>query len=519
VRYHGKVYNRVIFKRKTLLAAIGLLSMLSLPVLANGDEIKVIFPRQPNRAGVLHTFFWGRTEYLNTRELAQILGIGAYINQNVDKQVLYFQNGDVKITAFSSFIIVNDRAYQTPATSYFDGENFFLPVKSFFGILGKTVLPGARYDPDKKTFMGSISNEKYNIFGATIESKANGTLIRIKTSQAFDMRNLVRFITDSGWLVVQVPGGKVDTLALGQSQLGGLIRDVQSRQLERSAELRFKLAERVILPELYQVQGGSELHVAIRNPVRKKSSSPEDMRSRWYLDTIVIDPGHGGKDPGAVGAGGLKEKTVALDVALRLGRLIKRNTNMKVVYTRDEDVFVPLFQRGKIANESSGKLFISLHCNSAKSRNAKGFESWFLAPANTPEAIEVAQRENSVIALEESNHAYEEFSNESFILTSMAHSVWMKESEDLGAIMQSTMAKRLGFRNRGVKQTNLIVLVGAAMPKVLVEMGFISNRIEEKKLGTSEYRQKLAEGIFEAITLFRDKYEEAIVAEQHRQSP
>ena len=492
-----------------LIAALSLL-----PRYLVADEIRVVMPSQSNRRQVLRTFYVGNVEYLNAQELADIFATDTYINDEVNKLVLYFRDGEIKITAFSSFVVANDQAFQMPLPTYFDGREYYLPARAFFVVLGETVLRGAHYDEARRTFLGPTSYAPFNIHTASVESKQNGTLIRVKTSQRFDTRNIVRYITDNGWLVVQIPGGMVDTLALSRSTVGGIIRNAWGRQLEKSAELRFKLTEKVSLPEISQVDGGSELHVAIRNPTRRRADRTKEMRARWYLDTIVIDPGHGGIDAGTVGRDGLMEKTVTLDVGLRLGRLIKRNTNLRVVYTRDEDIFIPLWQRTKIANEAGGKLFISIHVNGVDNRSAQGFETWLLAPANTEEAIEVARLENGVIALEESNHAYEEFSDEALILSTMAHSAWMKESEALAAIIQDQLNRRLDAANRGIKQAGFLVLIGATMPNVLVELGFISNSNEEKKLGQNDYRQRLAEGLFEAIMLFKEKYEDAMLAEE-----
>ena len=502
---------------KHLAATLRLLPLAAiwlLPAGALADEIRVIFPNQPGNRATLNTFYRGQVEYLNTAELAEAFSIRYYVNNAVQKQVLHFREGEVKVTAFSSFVIIDDKSYQLPAPSYFDGRDFYLPARSFFRILGSTVLKGATFDESRRAFIGPRSLLGYNIHRASVEEKRNGTLIRVRTSQTFDAANIVRYITDNGWLVVQIPAGKVDTLELARSTMGGLIRNAWGRQLANSAELRFKLNEKVPLPEVFQVDNGRELHIALRNPVRKKGNRTEEMRKLWYLNTIVIDAGHGGKDAGTTGRGGLQEKTVCLDVALRLGKLLKRRTKMKVVYTRDEDVFVPLFQRTKIANEAGGKLFISIHVNGVKNRGARGFETWLLAPANTPEAIEIAQRENSVIALEESNHRYREFTDETLILSTMAQSVWMKESETLAAQVQQELAARLDSPNRGVKQADFYVLIGATMPNVLVEIGFLSNRIEEKKLGQSEYRQRISEGIYNAILKFKKQQEQAMASNQ-----
>ncbi|MBA7609871.1 hypothetical protein ES703_17067 [subsurface metagenome] len=488
--------------------------LVLLPVILAADEIRVVFPNQPQRREALRTFFRGNVEYLNGRELAAVFSVNTYVNDEVNKLVLHFRDGEVKITAFSSFVVVDERTFQLPLPTYFDGKEYYLPARAILSVMGATVLPGARYDEARRTFIGPAVDAAFNIYAASIESKQNGTLIRVKTSQEFDTRNIVRYITDNGWLVVQVPGGLVDTLALNHSILGGIIRRARGRQLEKSAELRFKLTDKVSLPEVYQVNGAAELHIAIRNPARRKNDRTKELRERWYLDTIVIDPGHGGIDGGTVGKGGLKEKVVTLDVALRLGRLIKRKLNMKVVYTRDEDVFVPLWQRSKIANEAGGKLFISIHVNGSPNRGAHGFETYLLAPAKTQEAIEVARLENSVIALEESDHAYQEFSDEALILSTMAQSAWMKEGEALAAMIQEKLSQYLDAPNRGVKQAEFYVLIGASMPNVLIEIGFITNRIEEKKLGQNEYRQRIANGLFDAIVLFKQKYEGTMLVEQ-----
>ncbi|UCH62246.1 MAG: N-acetylmuramoyl-L-alanine amidase [Fidelibacterota bacterium] len=489
-------------------------AFMLLPVILVADEIRVAFPSQPQRREALRTFFRGNIEYLNGRELAAVFSANTYVNDEVNKLVLHFRDGEVKITAFSSFVVVDGRAFQLPLPTYFDGKEFYLPARAIFSVISATVLPGARYDEARRTFIGPAAHPAFNIYAASLESKQNGTLIRVKTSQEFDTRNIVRYITDNGWLVVQVPGGRVDTLALNHSILGGIIRRAWGRQLEKSAELRFKLTDKVSLPEVYQVDGAAELHIAIRNPARRKNDRIKELRERWYLDTIVIDPGHGGIDGGTIGKGGLKEKVVTLDVALRLGRLIKRKLNMKVVYTRDEDVFVPLWQRSKAANEAGGKLFISIHVNGSPNRGASGFETYLLAPAKTQEAIDVARMENSVIALEESDHPYQEFSDEALILSTMAQSTWMKEGEALAAMIQEKLSRHLDAPNRGIKQAEFYVLIGASMPNVLIEIGFITNRIEEKKLGQNEYRQRIANGLFDAIVLFKQKYEGTMLVEQ-----
>jgi len=161
-----------------------------------------------------------------------------------------------------------------------------------------------------------------------------------------------------------------------------------------------------------------------------------------------------------------------------------------------------------------GKVFISIHAKSApRSPGGRGFETYLLRPGKTKDAIEVAQRENSVIALEELYHKYEELSNDKLILYTMAQSAFMKESEFLAAEVQKELDKVLTSPNRGVKQSGFHVLVGASMPNVLIEAGFLSNKNETKLLGQSRYRQKIAQAIFSALVNFKDKYENPLISD------
>jgi N-acetylmuramoyl-L-alanine amidase len=209
----------------------------------------------------------------------------------------------------------------------------------------------------------------------------------------------------------------------------------------------------------------------------------------------------------------LKEKEVTLAVALKLGEIIKKEMpDIKVVYTRKDDSFVDLYKRGKIANENNGKLFISIHCNSTKKKptDINGTEVYLLRPGRTEEAIEIAEMENSVIEYEDNPQRYEKLTDENFILVSMAHSAYMKYSEKFAELLHKEFDTNLKLKSRGVKQAGFYVLVGASMPSVLVETGFISNKDDAKFLKSSAGQKQLAESIFSAIKTYRSFYEKEI---------
>ena len=251
----------------------------------------------------------------------------------------------------------------------------------------------------------------------------------------------------------------------------------------------------------------------MRSPLSSSANIIQKLKNAWYIDTIIIDAGHGGKDPGTTCKYGLREKFVTLDIAKRLGRLIEKNTNAKVVYTRDEDIFVPLWQRTKIANENNGKLFISIHANANKNRRIKGFETFILRPGKTSDAIDVAERENGVIKLEEETSRYDHLTEDSFIIASLMQNAFMKESEDLAATVQSELKKSIPSPDRGVKQAGFFVLVGASMPHAFLEVGFLSNPLEEKQLRKPGYRQSIAQAAFKGVQRFKDKYERVLADE------
>jgi N-acetylmuramoyl-L-alanine amidase len=265
--------------------------------------------------------------------------------------------------------------------------------------------------------------------------------------------------------------------------------------LDLLSKLGFTLAYR---PELDQV--------TYSRRTIEQSDDMKNQRDKWAFDVIVLDPGHGGKDPGAIGRKKTKEKNITLQVAKRLKPLLEKRLHVRVVMTRDRDVFVPLAERGKIANAAGGKLFVSIHCNASRNRKASGIETYFLAPARRERALEVALAENSVIKYEETTAEYPDLTDEGYILTAMAQGHFMKESEDLAGTIQEKTCQALNLPNRGVDQAGFYVLIGASMPAILFEMGFISHRKEEMLLRSSEFQQELAEALYRSIEAFIQRH-------------
>ncbi|HKS82861.1 MAG TPA: N-acetylmuramoyl-L-alanine amidase [Candidatus Acidoferrales bacterium] len=218
------------------------------------------------------------------------------------------------------------------------------------------------------------------------------------------------------------------------------------------------------------------------------------------ISRIVIDPGHGGHDTGTIGPHGLMEKDLCLDVALRLGRLIEQKLpGAEVIYTRKDDTFIPLEERTIIANEAKADLFISIHANSSPDHAARGVETYYLNFATSPDAMEVATRENALS--QEPVHDLQD------LIKKIARNDKIEESKELANDIQNALSQRLQLvshseRNRGVKKAPFIVLIGANMPSVLSEISFVSNPSDEKLLRKADQRQRIADGLYRGISTY-----------------
>ena len=217
------------------------------------------------------------------------------------------------------------------------------------------------------------------------------------------------------------------------------------------------------------------------------------------IGKIVIDAGHGGHDVGTVGPNGLYEKDVVLDVAKRLGRLLESRLGAEVIYTRRDDTFIPLETRTAIANRERADLFISIHANSSRDSDARGVETYYLNFTSSPEALEVAARENAVS--EKSIHELQD------LVKKIALKEKIEESREFAGDVQESLYGGLslnssGVRNRGIKKAPFIVLIGANMPSILAEISFVSNPTDERKMETSEHRQRIAESLYRGVSKY-----------------
>ncbi|MDL2322816.1 N-acetylmuramoyl-L-alanine amidase [Bacteroidales bacterium OttesenSCG-928-A17] len=238
---------------------------------------------------------------------------------------------------------------------------------------------------------------------------------------------------------------------------------------------------------------------------------PTNIHAKENTFVVVIDPGHGGKDPGAVGKKG-KEKDINLAVALLTGKHIREaHPDVKVVYTREKDVFIGLDERANIANKANANLFISIHCNASKNSRAGGAEVFTFGLSRSKENLEVAKRENAAILLEDNyEQKYEGFdphSAESYIIFEFMQNKFVEQSVDFASLVQTEFINTAGRKNRGVKQAEYLVLRKSSMPRILIELDFISNPEAEKYLLSQKGQDSLGRCIGNAFSSYKKEYD------------
>lgn len=241
------------------------------------------------------------------------------------------------------------------------------------------------------------------------------------------------------------------------------------------------------------------------------SSSTLDYKA-YKIRKIVIDAGHGGKDSGCLGTRKTKESQITLSVAIKLGEYIKENMeNVKVIYTRDKDVFIELHDRAGIANKNNADLFISVHCNSAKASHIEGSETYTMGLHTSDGNLDVAKRENSVILNEENYqekyNGYDPNSPIAHILLANYQSAYLTQSIKFASIVEENFKEELKRNSRGVKQAGFLVLWKTTMPSSLIELGYLTNSDEEKFLKDPSGQDDVAKTIYRAVKKYKEQIE------------
>ena len=400
---------------------------------------------------------------------------------------------EVRIKVDDGGMKLNDNYYRAPE-SFWKGDVLYMPAEFLSFILCKVIKGYAYWDRDRKRFF--VKGEDPTITGISLEDREDSVCLTVKYAQGVHLKPQADPSSPS-LLVIGVPGG----FYWKAFHLDGVgpVKEVQVNHTETGMTLRISLSEGAAG---FGIQDRSELFVV---SVYKTQKVKEPEQKKRKIDLIVIDAGHGGKDPGAVGYKDLYEKDITLPVAIALKKELEQELGVKVILTRDDDRFVTLGDRARIANRAGADLFISLHCNWGKNKDACGVETYFLAAARTDWERSVAAFENKAIEYEGESQGGSDMVG--YILSDMIQNEYLKESQDLAAFVHEGIMARTDFESRGVKQAGFYVLKGCYMPAVLVEMGFISNKSDAKELQKKEVQEQLVKGITQGVKEFIRHYE------------
>jgi len=458
--------------------------------------------------------------YISIEQLSKSLGLSTVVLQSSGKLGVYSNYGSLLFTRDNSFVVFSktgSRLFQLALPILSANEKLYIPLNYAGEYFSMLTRGNFSYDAQKTELVFSrvdtLTPAVADIMG---QEKANGAIIQVAMTKL--PKNLEAAIGQDNSLYLTLLPAIADTLAVDSLPPSEVYSNVLAIQNPNSVQLVFKLKQNYLSKQIFVDSAQNSILVALYSEADVKKVVAEEIKKRledekknWKLDVVVIDPGHGGKDPGATGVKGTMEKNVTLAIAKDLKKILNQKLpKIKVVLTRDDDEFVELDKRGEIANNASGKLFISIHCNSMprKPNSMKGLETYFLRPGRTDEAIRIAAQENAAVKYENDyEKKYQSYDEDNIILTTMAHSAYVKYSEQLAQLIEDDVTSTASLSDDGVSQAGFYVLVGASMPAVLIETGYLSNKKEERYLKNKAGQSAIARGIANAVVQFKEEYE------------
>lgn len=477
-----------------------LLLLLSTTVINSRTNTFVIQP---------HTIEIGDIPYISLKDLAKALN--GRLNQDLAKQKITLRAGNhtFVFTLLSSVIVINDVAFRMPVETKLYNRVPYVPKHPFLlflerkGLIPSDRLPG----PHVNTYP-----LKPNILGLQILSDKEETKLILETDGTLSRDRVIRKNLEKDRLNLLIKGGELGPRTYTIPRKKGYIQELSVVQNKEDVQIDLRYDNKALWRHLKVEKRKIILSF---KPILRPSPHSE----LFGLRTVIIDPGHGGFDPGAVGPNGTKEKEITLKVAKQLKRILERQLKVNVILTRKNDSFVTLQKRAQTAIKNNGKLFISLHCNASINPKTTGWEVYFLSDAKTDEAAEVAKRENAVLLMETKQPKNQQDRLNAQLLDisfGLRSTQFLKESQELCGLIHFEVVQTVvtHAENRGVKQANFHVMRGTlgAMPSILVEMGFISNSKEEKRLRSTAFQKRMAKAIYRGIKTFKHHYEQPLSA-------
>lgn len=439
--------------------------------------------------------------YLPSAVVADLFGARRAWQDVVQRLTLDLAAGPVQITAGSRLVMVGQQERLLPVPALAAEGEVWLPMILVTEVLAPRAKVAVTWDAAAlRLTLGTLDA---NVVGLDVDPQDGVTTVAVVCKEPLTFR---ASHPEPGSVEIKIYDGRIDPAVVALTTPRGLVRAVRSRQEQGYAIVTVQLDEFASETRTESQDGGRRIVLTARDGQLGALPEPEprgpanvavepgrgDVSSSLRIETVVIDAGHGGDDAGVVGPSGSREKDVNLAVARELARYLDR-AGLDVVLTRDDDRFLKLPERAEIANRRGGDLFVSVHCNGWFDRDAAGLETYFLSPAKTDWSKSVEQAENQSGPADDVD----------FIVWELVQNRFISGSSELAEVVQHEACASLGLPDRGVKQAGFRVLVGAYMPAILVEIGFLSNPTEETLLLSREYQQQVARAVGDAILSYR----------------
>ena len=471
-------------------------------------------------------------EYLSLSNLAKASGASLERLPIRRSYKLRFPKSSITLTEGSSDIRVAGQIVSLSTSPRRVGAGIAAPLELLPIALGER-YGESRVHWDPKARVARIVPKAYSLRLLRFRTYHDHTRVVLEGTRRHDF---VLKEDGPGRVVLEVKRGILGPLIRASEVNDGLLASIEPRQVGRDSQILMQGSNQLLLSRAFALRKPDRIVIdlfprvakglalpsssaksvsagtALPGPVNRTvepSSPPALPPPDEVVKTVVIDPGHGGRDAGAIGPSGIKEKDVVLDIGLRLQRMIETTLGVRAVMTRSSDVFLPLEERAAIANRHKADFFISLHVNAAPQSRAIGSETYFLSREPSDRGARAsAVRENTVLTLE--GIGLKEQESLKAVLWDMAQTFYVRESSELAELLLNELGQILKVNNRGVKSAPFFVLIGAAMPSVLVEAAFITNPEEERRLQGDAYRQQVAEGLLAGVAKFKARYEKRL---------
>ena len=444
---------------------------------------------------------------------------GVDLGRKMQTQMLWKSDGILQIGT-SLWVLGNEWAsvkdtsflLQTPVQNKVNSrQSFWLPLPSSLPVFERMLDVPLEYDTASAKITIKQPEVLKDIWSVNLEKRNNGEVLELKLSQPFRAEP---FYAHPNY-ILRINGAGIDSsMFLELAKNSAFISRAVPIRDERSAQLTLTLRDNCEPPELVRRDDGKTLQIVLRRKqpanqpkaVAAPAAAASVATGGKKIKTIVIDPGHGGKDPGAVGHKGLKEKDVVLDVALKLKKKLE-GRGFAVKLTRSKDEFIELSKRPKMASDWGGDLFISLHCNAVdgkeRQQRTEGFKFYILRAGGSEEDQAIARRENQAVLMESGKKGKTEISPAEWIILDNQLGLYAERSALLaGYLVEAFDGGTVKKQGTGAGQAGFMVLVGAYMPAVLAELGFITHPADGEFLATDKGREEIADRLSKAVASF-----------------